>query len=217
MKGKQIEALVRQYILPSLPNWEVKTTTLFKRPIGFCFCSVGFGTSSFDANRLYLSASIEPLYLPAAGANLIKRLKKVGEIHPDQEAEDMSKILVAVHEQAYPFIQDYDSPEKIAARRGILKNSEDPYQLQAIALSHVLLGNGSLAKEAFDHATGRLMEDGRKWCLDMAEQLQVLKRRMETDFISLRNDLFRWREARLIEMKLAMYAQQIDFDSRLQA
>lgn len=184
---------------------------MFIKPISYCFCTLGFGTSSFDKNSLGIDVSVVPLYLPPGedGANLIRRLKRVGEIQSAQEARSMSDILNAIHVQAVPFLSAHDTPVKIASRQGVLQGSGDPYHLQAVALSCALLKDQNRAKEAFGNAVKVLRMDGRGWCLEMAMRLQAMESRMTSDFMAFRSDLIKWREERLASMKLTAFQQTL--------
>lgn len=202
MTGKQIERLVRHQLLRGLPGWEVKKNKLFMKPIGMCLCGVALGTSSFDAELVYADAFVRPLYLPPEehSANLIRRLHRRGGSRLGTDPGQIQNLFCAIREQATPFVLTYQSPSKLVA--ALARTSNDPYQLQAVALSHVLLGDRAASRQSVTKAVGGLMKDGRKWCADMADGLRALDRRIEAEFDLLRGDLFKWREDRLASLGL---------------
>ncbi|HSZ54724.1 MAG TPA: hypothetical protein VK797_03635 [Tepidisphaeraceae bacterium] len=207
MKTKDIDRLVRQHLLRRLPNWEVSRGVIFIKPIEECLCSVGFGTSSFDANLVYTEAIVQPLYLPPVREKFkrLKRLKRPGGLRFTGREEEMRHVFDAIREQAIPFFRTADTPEKIAAAIHQMPAVEDPYELEAIAMSCVLLKDREGAQQALARAVHSLIEDGREWCAAMAARLRATSERMESDFEAFSAELPKWRQENLESMELASF------------
>ena len=194
------------------------------KPIGQCLCAVGFGTSSFDAEVVYMDAFVRPLYLPPVQDTYgrIKRLKRPGGSRLTGTDEQIRHVLNAVREQAIPFFQVADSPEKIASAfdqsPGFLSRLltllrmtkrfapvTDPYELEAIAMSCVLLRDKEGARRALVHAVQRLVDDGREWSIAMADRLRATNDGLESDFDALAAELPKWRQQNLEARGLTQY------------
>jgi hypothetical protein len=208
MRKKVIEKLVREYVLPDLPGWEVVGAALFVHPIGACLSAVGFDTSGFDANLLNLDAYCDPLYLPPGetGAIYIKRLRGVGDIQPGCEAQEMKRIAAAIRRQAVPFLRQYDTPQKLAAMARQAPPEMNSYRLRAIGLSCAYVGDLKNAERMLELPIDRLRADGRAWCLAMADRLRAMVGELRADPKSFVARLATWRQENLRALGVSAYA-----------
>ena len=122
----------------------------------------------------------------------------------------MSSVLNAIQQEAFPLFDEFNTPEKITARFTRWNAKPGAYQLEAIAMSFVLLRDSVKAQQALDNAIKRLLEDGRQWCLDMADRLRGLLDQMNADFEAFRSQLPKWREENLRKMGLLEFAAPVE-------
>src|SRR3954466_5856650 len=64
MKGRQIERLARKHLLPVLPEFAVRGSLVYRRPVGDLLYALSFDTSSFTSSRIFVEAFVQPLFVP---------------------------------------------------------------------------------------------------------------------------------------------------------
>jgi hypothetical protein len=65
MKGRVLERLVQQHVLPALPEgFMVQGSLVYRQPVGYFLHCLRFGTSSSEGDRVTVEAIVQPLYVP---------------------------------------------------------------------------------------------------------------------------------------------------------
>ena len=67
MKARQIERLARKHLLPVLPEFAVRGSLVYRRPVGDLLYALSFETSSFASSRICVEAFVQPLFVPEDG------------------------------------------------------------------------------------------------------------------------------------------------------
>ena len=179
MKGRQIERLARKLLLPVLPEFAVRGSLVYRRPVGELLYALSFDTSSFTSSRIFVEAFVQPLFVPVDGLWFTFG-DRLGEIRGgqwwdvDEENPDPAFAAIAevVRRDALPFFSQLDGldgfceviPRWASARRKKLKSlqsMDDPVVLEALGYAELLRGRKDEALQLLTAAVDSEQEDGQ--------------------------------------------------------
>jgi hypothetical protein len=154
MKGSAVERLARKHLLPELPGFAVRRSLVYRRPLDVFLCGLSFDTSAFESGRVFVTAFVQPLFVPAD--SLVYTFGfRLGDDFWDLDEDDPDATFVAVADaaqrDALPFFEqlgDLDAfcervPEWATAEPKKLKSLQsldDPVVSEALGYAELLRG-----------------------------------------------------------------------------
>jgi hypothetical protein len=174
VKGRQIEPLARKYLLPVLPGFTARGALVYRRPAHYLLHAVAFDTSAFTSSRIFVSAFVQPLYLPSDdltrtyGFRLRNDFWDVDEANADAS---FSAIADEVRREALSFFEQVSDLDRFCALvpqwateepKKIMQNNslDDPVVLEDLAYAAILRGNRDRAVELLEAAVASEQESG---------------------------------------------------------
>jgi hypothetical protein len=74
MKGREFEKVARNEFLLYLPGYVARGSLIYEEPVGDIMKGIDADTSSFTADRLFVTAFVMPLYVP--GENIVLSISR---------------------------------------------------------------------------------------------------------------------------------------------
>ena len=179
MKGRQIERLARKLLLPVLPEFAVRGSLVYRRPVGELLYALSFDTPSFTSSRIFVEAFVQPLFVPVDGlwftfGDRLGETRRDEWWDVDEENPDPAFAAIAevVRRDALPFFSQLDGldgfceviPRWASARRKKLKSLQsvdDPVVLEALGYAELLRGRKDEALQLLTAAVDSEQEDGQ--------------------------------------------------------
>jgi len=179
MKGRQIERLARKLLLPVLPEFAVRGSLVYRRPVGELLYALSFDTPSFTSSRIFVEAFVQPLFVPVDGlwftfGDRLGETRRDEWWDVDEENPDPAFAAIAevVRRDALPFFSQLDGldgfceviPRWASARRKKLKSlqsMDDPVVLEALGYAELLRGRKDEALQLLTAAVDSEQEDGQ--------------------------------------------------------
>ena len=179
MKGRQIERLARKLLLPVLPEFAVRGSLVYRRPVGELLYALSFDTPSFTSSRIFVEAFVQPLFVPVDGlwftfGDRLGETRRAEWWDADEENPDPAFAAIAevVRRDALPFFSQLDGldgfceviPRWASARRKKLKSLQsvdDPVVLEALGYAELLRGRKDEALQLLTAAVDSEQEDGQ--------------------------------------------------------
>src|SRR3954452_120427 len=178
MKGRQIERLARKLLLPVLPQFAVRGSLVYRRPVGDLLYALSFETSSFTSSRIFVEAFVQPLFVLVDGLWFTFG-DRLGETRGDQwwdvDEENPDPAFAAIAEvvrrHALPFFSQLEgldsfceviprwasaTPKKLKS----LQSMDDPVVLEALGYAELLRGRKDEALELLNAAVDSEQEEG---------------------------------------------------------
>jgi hypothetical protein len=178
MKGRQIERLACKHLLPVLPEFAVRRSLVYRRPVGDLLYALSFDTSSFTSSRIFVEAFVQPLFVPVDGfwftfGDRLGEIRGDGWWDVDEENPDPAFAAIAevVRRDALPFFRQLDGldsfceviPRWASASRKKLKSlqsMDDPVVLEALGYAELLRGRKDEALQLLTAALDSEHENG---------------------------------------------------------
>lgn len=210
--------IVKRHILPSLPGFKVKRSTLLvAEPIEMILRAFYFQTSSYVKEDFTVWAFAQPLYVPCdhlvlnTGGRLgwlwrgrdIWWTVQLGDA--ESEYRTMQDLLGWIQRVGLPFLESIQSPSDIVywiqKRSG---NLNDVYYQEIIAYSYVLLGEYETALRTINRLIPRLQRDseGCAWMLEILERVETMKGLLQQSPEAALHQLRAWRRWTLRQLRL---------------
>jgi hypothetical protein len=170
VKGHQIERLARKLLLPVLPEFAVRGSLVYRRPVGDLLYALSFETSSFTSSRIFVEAFVQPLSVPVDGlwftfGDRLGETRRDEWWDVDEENPDPAFAAIAevVRRDALPFFSQLDGldgfceviPRWASASRKKLKSlqsMDDPVVLEALGYAELLRGRKEEALQLLNAA-----------------------------------------------------------------
>jgi hypothetical protein len=178
MKGRQIERLARKFLLPVLPEFGVRGSLVYRRPVGDLLYALSFDTSSFTSSRIFVEAFVQPLFVPVDGLWFTFG-DRLGETRGDEwwdvDEENPDPAFAAIAEvvrrDALPFFSQLDGLDSFceviprwanASRKKLksLQSMDDPVVLEALGYAELLRGRKDEALQLLTAAVDSEHENG---------------------------------------------------------
>ncbi len=156
MKVSQWKSLVNNYLLPHLPDFTFKGSLLYAEPVEWLLRGFSFEPSAWDRSSFYLWAFIQPLYVPSDHVYYLfgKRLGSGLGLRFEEEKrqESMTDLLTCIQQEGIPYLQQIQTPSDVAWKaKEVHPNPADPYVVEAVAYSLILIGQYSQADKEMTH------------------------------------------------------------------
>lgn len=210
MKSRDTERLLKTHVLPDLPGWAVKGTTLFMRPIGIVFRAVTLQASAYGGGSFYVSASARPMYLPPESFGGVLFGDRIGaeEVRTGAETVFAKRLRRLIDGPATHLIDDYAEPERIVKNADL--RAGDPYRLEAVGYSLAWIGKYDAALPPLERAIEGLREYVQRpihgdWGEAVLERIGRFRVLLMTDPAQAKAQLERWAQQTAEKQKLTRY------------
>ncbi len=218
MKASSLMRTVRKHILPLLPNFRYKPTTiLYATPVEMVLRAFYFQTSYLDKAAFTVWAFAQPLYVPCDHfvLNIGGRL---GWLHRGRDIwwrwhpED-SELEKQVMQEIYWYIQKYGLPflDKVGTPGEVIEwidkksgNPQDVYYQEIKAYSYILIGNDRDAQKVLPRLYTELRQDepNYPWMGEIAERVSRMMSLLEQSSEAAVQQLYEWRKFTLTQLRL---------------
>lgn len=218
MKANQVMRLVKQYILPHLPGFQIKRSSyLYATPVEMILRGFYFQTSYLDRTAFTVWVFVQPLYIPKEHVVLniggrLGWLKKDEDIwwqwspdEPEHEEPTLLNVLEFIQEVGLPFLEQLQTPADLIRRgakiSGVPKNC---YGQEVIAYSYILTGDYRKAKQLLARLYRELRRDEKDylWMGEMADRAELLLETLDRDHREAVRLLHEWRDSTLRNLHL---------------
>jgi hypothetical protein len=154
VKGPAIERLAREHLLPELPEFDVRRSLVYRRPLDAFLRGLSFDTSAFASGRIFVTAFVQPLFVPSDSLFYTFGFR-LGDDFWDVDEQDPDPTFAAIGEaaqrDALPFFDqlgDLDrfcelvpkwataEPKKLKS----LQSLDDPVVTEALGYAELLRG-----------------------------------------------------------------------------
>ncbi len=153
MKGRVVERLAREHILPELPDgFTVRRSLIYRRPLDYFLCGLSFGTSAFASYRVFVEAFVQPLYVRKSyltytfGFRVGQDFWDIDEAHPEPT---FAEIAASARRDAVPFFEQLEGLDRFCEIVPILAAEDwpkvppltDPHVMEALGYAALLRGH----------------------------------------------------------------------------
>lgn len=218
MRVERLMRVVKEHILPSLPNFRVKRSScLYVTPVEMIWRAFYFQTSYLDPEAFTVWAFAQPLYVPYEHIvlNIGGRLGwlwrdkdiwwriQLGDA--DSERDTMQDVLWYIQKVGLPFIESMQTPKDIIywiqKKSG---NPNDEHYQEVIAYSYVLLGDYKRALHIVDRLISTLNrhKEDYPWMFEMEERVNLIKDLLQQSPEAAVQQLCEWRNWTLKQLRL---------------
>lgn len=213
MKAAAWKKLVRDYVLPYVPNAQLVGSILVIGDVDWVLHGVIVDTSAFSATAVELSALAVPLYVPGEGLRgdyreelLHPKSGGIGwDIEQGKEAAAAPLILEAVTRQAIPFFRRVPGPRDLAVYSETrYLNSINPPTIEVEAYSWILQGDIGRFTAAFERIERAVatMPPALTWGRVVLERARTVQRAVEDGPDAVEQLLQGWRADSVRRLKL---------------
>ncbi len=219
MKASDLMKVAKRCVLPHLPSFKVKgTTILYEAPIGLFLRALHFQTSSLDPQRFTVWAFVQPLYIPRDHfvLNIGGRL---GWLLGDRDiwwcwdAEDtdfqeqvMRDVLQYIRQVGLPFLQKFQTPKDVIRWLRKLDAGERAkvWHDEILVCSLILEGDYRGAQRLISRVYPELLRHihDEPWRLEIAERLMLLQTLLQQSPEDAIKQLYAWRQWTLKQLRL---------------
>jgi hypothetical protein len=211
MRNRDLQRLVKQYLLQHLPPLQLDRDLLFYEPIEYLLRGFCFGRSG-DAAAFYVWVFVQPLYIPHDSVyfNFGDRLSPGWSVSKKSEPEVMTEVLDAILADGLPFLDRFHTPEDIVDR---IDEFGDAYPtnthfIEAHAYSLILVGKYYQAEEELRLLHARCEPNPRnvEWVYDQMHRGDRVLAKLKRSPEEAKQLLLEWRTQTLRAIRLDKYA-----------
>jgi hypothetical protein len=190
VKGRELEALYRKYLLAHLPDFAYKGPLLFVRPVVHLLRGFSFERSSFNANAFQIVVFVQPLYVPADYITFVFRKYPHGRwgarwtLDRQDEGATMTDVLASIKAEGLPFLSRVQTPRDQARNAPLVAGDANGLPaVQTMAYSFVLAREYSEATVTIDRlqAMLRAADLTDPWVNEMLTRSEQVRERLERD------------------------------------
>lgn len=218
MKASILMKAFRKHILPLLPNFRYKPTTiLYATPVEMVLRAFYFQTSYLDREAFTVWVFAQPLYVPCDHfvLNIGGRL---GWFQHDrdiwwrwrpedneQEKQVMQEIYWYMQKYGLPFLDKVRTPSEVIwwidKKSG---NPKDVHYQEIKAYSYILIGDYRLARRILPRLYTELRQDepNYPWMGEIAERVNRMMSLLEQSSEAAVQQLYEWRQFTLTQLRL---------------
>jgi len=218
MKASDLMRVVRKQILPLLPNFKYKPTTiLYATRVDMVLRAFYFQTSYLDKEAFTVWVFAQPLYVPCdhfvlnIGGRLgwFQRGEEIWWRWRPNDAELEKQVM----QEVYWYIQKHGLPflERVRTPNDIIwwidkksTNPRDVYYQETKAYSYVLVGDYRRALQILSRLYTELRHDepNYPWMGEMAERVSLIQSLLEQSPEAAIQQLHEWRNWTLTKLRL---------------
>lgn len=222
MKQLEFEALIKKYLLPSLPGFAVKGGLLFTEPIGLLLHTIVFVPSIGDKNKFHVDVIIQPLYLLKEYIVCmyeydlwsVKERSLIGQrwLYNGQNIEDiMIDIRLRICDDVIKWFNEIQTPIDLINNGIHIHGMNDPYHLQSVVYSWIISGKQAEASKAMERwlTTLRGYESPYPWQVQLLEEATRIDALLRDDITKAQAALYDFRRFTLQHLKLEKWASEI--------
>ena len=174
MKSRAVERLARTHLVPRLPGFVARGSLAYRRPVEQLLCGLSFDTSSFTSARIYVTAFVQPLFVPADCITLTFG-DRLGDDFWDVDEDDPDPVFAAIAEvaerDALPLFDALGTLDRFcevvpawadADRKRLksLQSTDDPVVGEALGFAELLRGCEDAGRRLVARALESEREDG---------------------------------------------------------
>jgi len=218
MKASDLMKAVRRHILPLLPGFKYKPTTiLYATPAELVLRAFYFQTSYLDRDAFTVWAFAQPLYVPYD--HLVLNIGgRLGWLHKGKDIwwrwrPNDAELEKQVMHEIYWYIQKYGLPflDRVRTPSDVIwwidkksGNPKDVHYQEAKAYSYILTGNCDRAQRILPRLYTELRQDepNYPWMGEMAERVSLIQSLLEQSPEAAIQQLHEWRKWTLTKLRL---------------
>jgi hypothetical protein len=217
MRTYQLMRLVREYLLPHLPGFQVHRSLVYSSPVALILRGFDFQPSYMDPAAFTVEVFSQPLYVPCdyiwyTFGSRLSVLKFRKDIWWRLESSEHSvreqvfeNVLLCIREVGLPFIERLSTPEDFV-RRGAKMSGvpDDPHVREAVAYSRVLVGDYETAERDMRRLYPELVRDMHDypWMEEMAARIDRMMSLLTQSLAAAVQQLHEWRNWTLTKLGL---------------
>ncbi len=205
MKGREFEKLARNEFLPHLPGYVARGSLIYEEPVGDILKGIDADTSSFTADRLFVTAFAMPLYVPREHIvlSISRRLGGPAHFWTPSEPQFASGLRAAMVEEGLPFLEAHGTPAKLLEHT----HWQDVRNIRAMELqAYTLLKVGRMAEATLglSRAAAKGEEEGvASWAKEVSGRTRLVGSLLEANPDRALEQLEEWRQESLDRLKLS--------------
>lgn len=205
MTTKEFVALERK-LLPDLPDFEVKGTLLFIKPIGSVLRGFCFEGSSFSKESFYINVFFLPMYIPMddLGFTFVDRLRSAESggwesTHPNLDSD----LRAAVHDRV-PYLRSLCTPIDIVKAIRPKTKLPNPHVHEAFAYSLIKAGDYQSAVDVIK-GIPPMVDSAVDWQRALQERVLLIQEKLQRSPEEALQQLDAWEVESFRNLKLEAY------------
>jgi hypothetical protein len=205
MRGREVERLCRNHILPELSGFAVSSSLLYRDPVEDLLCAFCFESSAYDRESFFFWVFVQPLYVRKDHVVFTfgNRLGLNWELAKGKERDVASKLLATIREEGLPWLESVRTPAKFAKNVFDLDTMYRPDKapvLQAVAYSQALTGQYEMASKTLNRLFTNYegpAPDAPAWAHELFSEIASFRDTLLSSPETAQAQLKKWREQTL--------------------